>query len=328
MVKSAPDQCARYQTLNAMSELQWQLDNLPEVQSSHSLADYARWHLSANNEGSLKWMALNRNQLLLNAATIKPPEGLLDDTCALAPILVYLNDHKADTLNRVIDTIEAFVHTHQLNANAQNSAEFLLAAGSAGIEATTNRVIAAAEEKMLLLEYGVVGLIILLTYRSFRALLCVMLPLVLTSVLCQALMAQLGIGIKVATLPVIALGVGIGVDYGIYIYSKLLSYLQQGLSLQKAYLQTLQSTGKAVAFTGITLAIGVGTWLFSPIKCQADMGLLLAFIFLWNMVGAMLLLPALAFYLVQPLYPPLYPQQQENHPVTAAGLVSTDPAPR
>jgi len=113
-------------------------------------------------------------------------------------------------------------------------------------------------------------------------------------------MAFMGIGVKVATLPVIALGVGIGVDYGIYIYSRLETYLRQGLSLQEAYYETLKSTGKAVLFTGVCLAIGVATWIFSAIKFQADMGLMLTFMFLWNMIGAIWLLPALARFLINP----------------------------
>ena len=107
-------------------------------------------------------------------------------------------------------------------------------------------------------------------------------------------MVKLGIGVKVATLPVIALGVGIGVDYGIYLYNRLEHELARGLPLREAYLETMKTTGLAVAFTGITLAAGVLTWIFSEIKFQADMGLLLTFMFLWNMVGAVVLIPALA----------------------------------
>ncbi len=135
---------------------------------------------------------------------------------------------------------------------------------------------------------------------SFGAVLCIVIPLGLTSILCEAIMAVSGIGIKVATLPVIALGVGIGVDYGIYIYSKLEKYLLEGKTLQDAYFETLRSTGKAVMFTGVTLGLGVVTWIFSPIKFQADMGFLLFFMFLWNMVGAIWLLPALARFLLRP----------------------------
>jgi predicted RND superfamily exporter protein len=187
-------------------------------------------------------------------------------------------------------------------AQANSSAEhqFLLAAGSAGIEAATNVVVREANHRMLLLVYLAVTLFCLVTFRSWRATLVALLPLVLTSVLCEALMVAMGIGVKVATLPVIALGVGIGVDYGIYIYSRLETFLRAGLPLQEAYYQTLRSTGKAVLFTGLCLAIGVCTWIFSAIKFQADMGLMLTFMLLWNMFGALWLLPALARFLIKP----------------------------
>jgi predicted RND superfamily exporter protein len=148
-------------------------------------------------------------------------------------------------------------------------------------------VISASKNPMLLLVYGVVIVLCLITFRSWRPVVCIILPLVLTSILCEALMTMLGIGIKVATLPVIALGVGIGVDYGVYIFAKFEKYLKEGKDLKEAYLATLTSTGKAVMFTGITLAIGVFTWVFSPIKFQADMGLLLTVMLLWNMLGAL-----------------------------------------
>src|SRR5690606_21993043 len=141
---------------------------------------------------------------------------------------------------------------------------------------------------------------VLVTFRSLAAVACIVLPLALTSVLCQALMAALGIGVKVSTLPVIALGVGVGVDYSIYIYGRLVGLLLHGRPLADAWLDTLRSTGQAVGLTGLALAIGVATWMFSPIKFQADMGTLLVFMFLWNMLGALLLLPALACYLINP----------------------------
>jgi uncharacterized protein len=122
----------------------------------------------------------------------------------------------------------------------------------------------------------------------------------LTSLLAEALMVGLGLGVKVATLPVIALGVGIGVDYALYILSVTLARLRAGDSLSEAYYRSLLFTGKVVLLTGVTLAAGVITWVFSPIKFQADMGLLLAFMFLWNMLGALILVPALAHFLLKP----------------------------
>ena len=183
-------------------------------------------------------------------------------------------------------------------ANNTDEVQFLLAAGNAGIEAATNIVVKQANREMLFWVYGAVILLCLITFRSWRATICAVIPLMLTSILCEALMVWLNIGVKVATLPVIALGVGIGVDYALYVMSILLGHMRQGTSLSQAYYRALLSTGKVVMLTGVTLAIGVATWMFSPIKFQADMGVLLAFMFVWNMVGALVLLPALAHFLL------------------------------
>jgi uncharacterized protein len=294
MVKTAPEGCAHYDTLAAMDELMWKMENTAGVQSAVSMVTVARQSIKGMNEGSLKWETLSRNQFVLNSS-IARAEGMYNGDCSLAPVLVFLNDHKAETLEHVVAAARDFAEE-----NNREGLEFVLAAGNAGIEAATNEVIAASETTMLIAVYAAVSFMCLLTFRSLTATLCIVLPLVLTSILGNALMAFMGIGVKVATLPVIALGVGIGVDYGIYIYSRLESYLRQGLTLQEAYYQTLKSTGKAVIFTGICLAIGVFTWVFSAIKFQADMGLMLTFMFLWNMVGAIWLLPALARFLIKP----------------------------
>jgi predicted RND superfamily exporter protein len=219
----------------------------------------------------------------------------MNTTCSLLPVALFLNDHKAETLQAIVDAAQSFARENQ-----QEGIRFALAAGNAGIEAATNQEIAVAQNRMMLLIYGVVCVLVFVSFASWRAVLCIVLPLALTSFLCQALMAYLEIGIKVATLPVIALGVGVGVDYGIYIYSKLAHYLRHGLSIQEAYYHTLTSTGEAVSLTGAMLAVGVATWIWSPIKFQADMGMLLTFMFIWNMIGAMWLLPALAHFLLKP----------------------------
>lgn len=294
MVKTAPEGCAHYDTLAAMDELMWKMENTAGVQSAVSMVTVARQSIKGMNEGSLKWETLSRNQFVLNSS-IARAEGMYNGDCSLAPVLVFLNDHKAETLEHVVAAAREFAEE-----NNREGLEFVLAAGNAGIEAATNEVIAASETTMLIAVYAAVSFMCLLTFRSVAATLCVILPLVLTSILGNALMAFMGIGVKVATLPVIALGVGIGVDYGIYIYSRLETYLRQGMTLQDAYYETLKSTGKAVIFTGICLAIGVFTWVFSAIKFQADMGLMLTFMFLWNMVGAIWLLPALARFLIKP----------------------------
>lgn len=292
MAKTTPDTCITYNNLTWIDKLQWELKNVKGVQDVKSVANVSKFGMFGMNEGSLKWYGLNRNQFMTNASVARTPPGLINQDCSMVPILVFLDDHKADTLEDVVATVEQFKQQ-----NNSGDVEFLLAAGNAGIEAVTNMVIEEAQIEMLIWVYSVVIALCLITFRSVRTVIAIILPLMLTSLLSQALMAYLGIGVKVATLPVIALGVGIGVDYGIYIFSKINEALAQQKSLYGSYLFALNQTGKAVAFTGLTLAIGVATWVFSPIKFQADMGLLLTFMFILNMVGALTLIPALAWLL-------------------------------
>jgi len=295
MMVSAPDgQCSKYETLNKVDALEWQLRQIDGVESTNTLALLNRRVLSGLNEGNPKWYEFLPNQDMLNTVTASAPRGLYNDACSLLTLYVYLRDHKAETLARVVDHVEAFS-----NANDTADVKFLLAAGSAGIEAATNIVVKDAWRTMLVMVYGAVVLPCFVTFRSWRAVVVAVLPLVLTSFMAEALMVALGMGVKVATLPVIALGVGIGVDYALYILSVTLAQLREGKSLSESYYRALMFTGKVVMLTGVTLAIGVITWIASPIKFQADMGLLLAFMFLWNMLGALVLLPALAHFLLK-----------------------------
>jgi uncharacterized protein len=293
MVRTPPGACASYDVLRKVDALDWQLRTLPGVDSTNSLALLNRRMLVGLSEGNPKWYELQNNQAMLNMITASAPRGLYNESCSLLTLYVFLTDHKAETLSGVVEHVERFAA-----ANNTDDVQFMLAAGNAGIEAATNIVVKQANREMLFWVYGAVILLCLITFRSWRATVCAIVPLVLTSILCEALMVWLNIGVKVATLPVIALGVGIGIDYALYVMSMLLVYQRQGASLSEAYYRALVSTGKVVILTGVTLAIGVITWLFSPIKFQADMGVLLAFMFVWNMVGALVLLPALAYFLL------------------------------
>ena len=169
-----------------------------------------------------------------------------------------------------------------------------------GVTAATNEEVVASQTPILLYVFAAVIVFCLIAFRSLRATLCILLPLGLVSLLGYALMAVLGIGLKVNTLPIVALGVGVGVDYGIYIYGQLKSILDEGVPLRRAYELTLDITGNGVLITGFSLAAGVATWIFSPLQFQADMGILLTFLFLVNMLGAVFLLPALACWLLRP----------------------------
>ncbi|RJG15608.1 efflux RND transporter permease subunit [Massilia cavernae] len=296
IVKTRPEGCLEYATLMETDRLGWMLQQIPGVQTTMSLPDAVRKITAGSFEGSNKWMSISSNQDVLNyaartASTSNP--DLFNTECSVMPVVAYLSDHKAETLDRVVKAAEQFAKEH-----STPDRQFLLAAGSAGIEAATNIVVKQANVTMLLYVYAAVIALCFITFRSWRAVVVAVVPLVITSILCEALMVALGMGVKVATLPVIALGVGIGVDYALYLLSIQLQQQRAGATLADAYRHALRFTGKVVALVGVTLAAGVITWAWSPIKFQADMGILLTFMFIWNMVGALVLIPALSHFLL------------------------------
>tara|TARA_Y100000296_G_scaffold87491_1_gene135710 strand:+ start:12985 stop:15405 length:2421 start_codon:yes stop_codon:yes gene_type:complete len=297
MLKTPVEGCLKYETLVEADRLAWLLQQQTGVQTTISLVNAVRQITAGSYEGNPKWLTIARNQDVLNyaaqQASVNNPD-LFNNECSMMPVVAYLADHKAATLDQVVEVAEAFANEH-----STDNRQFLLAAGSAGIEAATNIVVRDANRTMLMYVYAAVILLCFITFRSWRAVVVAVVPLMLTSILCEALMVWLGMGVKVATLPVIALGVGIGVDYALYLLSIQLDNQRAGMSLANAYKSALAFTGKVVALVGVTLAAGVITWAWSPIKFQADMGILLTFMFVWNMIGALILIPALSHFLLR-----------------------------
>ena len=295
IVETVPDGCVEHDVVSMIDQFQWEVSNVPGVQSTMSLPQLAKIINAGWNEGSLKWRVLPRNSQTLaqSVSSIETSTGLLNSDCSVMPVLIFTEDHKAETIDRIVSFVTAYAEMHN-----SDRCTFRLATGNVGVMASANDVVKKAQFPMLIYIYGAVILLCVLAFRSVFATLCVVVPLSVVSILTYALMSILEIGLKVPTLPVTALGVGIGVDYGIYIFSGLRGLLKDGIPLKEAYRQTLHITGNAVLVTGFTLAIGTSTWIFSPLKFQADMGVLLTFMFLGNMLGALLLLPSLALVIL------------------------------
>ena len=296
--KDVQGACTDFAIMDTIDRFEFYMRNVHGVQSVLALPGVAKVISSGWNEGSLKWRALSRNPDVL-AQSVTPVDtatGLLNTDCSAMQVLVFTRDHQGTTIAHIVKEVKKFAST-----NNTPQIEFKLASGNVGVMAATNEAVDAAEVTMLLALFGAITLLCLLTFRSWEAVLCIILPLMLVSILCNALMATLGIGLKVSTLPVIALGVGVGVDYGIYLYEQIKHHMEdQGESLREAYYQALRDRGTAAVFTAVTMGVGVGTWVFSALKFQADMGILLAFMFVVNMLGAIFVLPALAAFLVGP----------------------------
>ena len=288
--------CTDFTIMDTLDRFESTMRNVHGVQGVLSLPGMAKTVNAGWNEGNPRWRVLSRDPSILaqSVTPIDTSTGLLDTDCNTMQIMIFTRDHEGGTIAHVVNEVKKFIA-----ANPSENLELKLASGNVGVMVATNEAVDAAEVTMLLLLFGSISLLCLLEFRSWRATLCIILPLAIVAVLCNALMALLGIGLKVSTLPVIALGVGVGVDYGIYLYERMEHELHKGVSLPAAFLEALRQRGTAIGFTAATMAIGVGTWAFSALKFQADMGILLAFMFVVNMLGAILLLPALAAFLVK-----------------------------
>jgi predicted RND superfamily exporter protein len=316
-----------YLAMENIDRFAWHMRNVDGVQQVVTLPWVAKIINAGWNEGNLRWRVLPRDNFVMrqNLQNVETDTGLLNTACDAMPIIVFTEDHKATTIQRVVGKVQEYrrlygvgeenevpmgaanpgqtmtVFTPKPQAEMQaGEVNFRLATGNVGVMAAVNEVVESAQFPMLVLVYLAIIVLCVITFRSVRGTIAIVAPLALVSVLAYALMTYLGIGLKVNTLPVVALGVGIGVDYGIYIYSRLADCMKQGMTLHEAYYHALKQTGKPVIFTAFTLAVGVGTWIFSALQFQADMGKLLAFMFFLNMVSAVVLLPAIARWLIRP----------------------------
>jgi predicted RND superfamily exporter protein len=312
IVETKEPACTNYTLMTAIDTFAWKMRNVEGVQEVMALPIVAKIAIAGWNEGSLKWRNIPRepNQLTQSTRYIETSTGLLNADCNVIPVMLFLRDHKAATIRRVVGEVKAW-----RALNGLPGATFNLATGNVGVMAATNEEVEAKEYPILGWVFAAVILMCLLTFRSLLGTVLVFLPLALVSILVYAVMAFVGIGLKVNTLPMVALGAGIGVDYGIYLWSRMQQYLGAGDDVRLAFEKTMRVTGASIIFTGITLAIGVVTWVFSPLQFQADIGIMLTFMFFVNMLGAIILLPALAAWMV--------PRSKVSVPGTEGSRIST-----
>ena len=292
IVESKDVACIDYSKMHFVDTFSWDMRNVPGVQSVLSLPFVAKTINSMWQEGNPKWAALPRDPTALAQATSSVASStlLVDQRCLTLGVQIYLTDTKAKTVKGVTQAVEDWINDPK---HQRDDLKLRIGTGNVTIVSATNTVVEHAELPMLLYVYAVVMTLVIFVYREWRGALCCVLPLVLSTIIGNWFLTAASIGLKISTLPVLAIAVGIGVDYGIYEYNRIQRYMRMGVSPYAAYLQALNDVGSATMFTGGTLAIGVSTWSFSALKFQADMGLLLTFMFIVNMIGAVTLLPAL-----------------------------------
>ena len=321
IAESSANACTTsYPVMETLDRFAWHMRNVQGVAQVITLPMAAKIVNAGWNEGNIRWRTLPRDNDTLRQDTqgFETDSGLLNADCSAMPIMMFLTDHRATTIDRVVDAVKKFrTDNHAFAGPDVNLRDQLakqgdagkngdqlnlrLATGNVGVMAATNDEVRAVDHTMLYLLYAAVFLMCLLSFRNPLAALCIVLPLVLVTELGHSLMVQLDIGKKVNTLTVLALGVGIGVDYAIYIFARMRESMRQGRPLTESYFIALKTTGIAIFYTALTLAVGVGTWVFSELKLQADMGVLLTFMFVVNMIAAIVFLPALCRWLLKPM---------------------------
>ena len=288
----------------------WQMANLPGVLSVNSYASQLRTYNEGYNEGNPKMSVVPIDPTNYGGLTaeIGRNRGYMNKECTMTAVNIYLTDHKATTIQGIIDAVKKY-----RKANKLDGVKIRLAAGNAGVLAAIDDEVEKSELPMMLYVYAAILILVFVTYRDVRAMIACCLPLTVGTFIGYWFMKELQIGLTVATLPVMVLAVGIGVDYAFYIYNRLQLHLAGGQPIVKALEHSILEVGMATIFTAITLAIGVATWSFSALKFQADMGKLLAFMFIVNLVMAMTALPALAVVLEK-----IFPRKG---PVRAPGIM-------
>ena len=208
IVETVDDGCIDYEVMENIDTFAWQMTNTTGVQSVIGLPGIAKVINAGWSEGALKWRVLPRNrQVLVEAVQYIPTSsGLLNADCSIMPVMIFTSDHKAETISHVVQTVKAYQAE-----NGTDRVKFRLATGNVGVMAATNEEVSAAQFPILVYVFSAIIILCLITFRSIRATLAITLPLGLVSLLAYALMTQLEIGLKVSTLPVVALGVGVGV---------------------------------------------------------------------------------------------------------------------
>jgi hypothetical protein len=209
-------------------------------------------------------------------------------------VTFFARNHKGDNIARIIQECKNFIAMpeNQMDGKAQ----FKLAGGLIGVLAAANEELVRNDLLMNFLGFFTIYIIVLFTYRSFSAGIYLLLPLVISNVIINAAMAVWGIGINVNTLPLVTVGVGFGIDYGLYIMSRIIEEIRVNGDLELSIREALNTSGKAVSFTAVAMVASTALWTFSNIRFNAVMGGLLAIWMFVSFIASETLLPVMISY--------------------------------
>lgn len=217
-------------------------------------------------------------------------DPVVDPTYQYANIKVDLKDHKVYTIRNVIGKTEEWIRQN----HRFQDINFYYAGGNIGMIAAVNQIVSTMLPVNFLQTSFLVFICLVFIYGSLVSGWLLIIPLILRTFLVFGILGFLKVGLTSEMIPMVALGIGFGDDFAIYIVSRIKEELKEGGGeLKDALMRAMSTSGKAVFFTGIALTIGIATWMFSGILMQARLGALLSFFILFNVIGTLIVLPSM-----------------------------------
>ncbi len=282
--------------LRTMEKFQRTLERDPDIGYSFSLADIIRAVNRVFHELEPKWAVIpdswtDIGGLFFIFFSGSPPTETakyVDPSYTTAHVTFFAKNHQGDNIRRIIARCKTFIAE-----NPMDKAAFKLAGGLIGVLAAANEELVRNDLLMNFLGFFTIWIILLFTYRSFICGIYILGPLVCSNIIVNAYMAINNIGVNIHTLPLVTVGVGFGVDYGLYIVSRIIEEIQVRGDLEDSVREALVTSGKAVTFTAVTMIVSTAFWITSHIRFNAEMGLLLAIWMGVSYVGSQTLLPVL-----------------------------------
>jgi len=284
--------------LDSMNCFQKYMEAQPEVGGSVSLADILPQVKRVLREGNPMYQEMGQSRdenselayMFVSGSDPGDMDRYADADARHGAVTMFFRDHQGETIRTAVARVRDYVASHPIK-----DAEYLLAGGLVGVLAAVNEVILAGQIEAIALALLVLVVCCTITYRSTVAGVFFMIPVVLSNALTFAYMAWQGIGMNINTLPVVALGIGLGVDYTFYIVDGIREELHHHANVERAIVHSLRTAGKGVLITALTLITSVVLWHFSSLRLQADMGILIGLWLFVSAFSALFIMPALVY---------------------------------
>ncbi|GJM05419.1 MAG: membrane protein [marine bacterium B5-7] len=286
--------------LDGMLRFQQYMEQQKEIGATISVADVLPSVNQTLREGNFRYSELGTNtdqngELLFMFERAAEPGDLLrftDVDINYASVVMYFSDRKGVTIQTAIARVKQFIED---NPKLQELANFRLAGGIIGVIASVNEVILSGQIQSIALALFILVMMCIVVYRSSIAGMFFMVPVVLANLVTFAFMSWQNIGMNINTVPVAALGIGLGVDYTLYICDRIKGEYDLGKSHLEAIAISLHCAGRGVLVTALVLIVSVGVWLFSSLRFQAEMGMLIGMWLTVSALSALFLMPAMAY---------------------------------